>query len=101
MLLSLAGIPVTAGFIGKFYVIAAGAGAGTWLLVLVLIVSSAIGLFYYLRVVAAMYSPAPAFRMPSHAPSMPERVVLGVFTLAVFWLGLYPTAVIQAIQRAF
>lgn len=101
MLLSLAGIPVTAGFIGKFYVIAAGAGAGTWLLVLVLIVSSAIGLFYYLRVVAAMYSPAPAFWIPSHTPSIPERVVLGVFTLAVFWLGLYPTAVIQAIQRAF
>src|SRR3546814_7313992 len=49
MLISLAGIPLTAGFIGKFYVAAAGIHAGLWLLVILLVVNSVIGLFYYLR----------------------------------------------------
>ncbi len=54
MLLSLAGIPMTAGFLGKFYIIAAGAAVGSWALILILVVSSTIGLFYYLRVVVAL-----------------------------------------------
>ncbi len=57
MLLSLAGIPLTMGFVGKFYVVAAGVGASLWLLVIVLVIGSAIGLFYYLRIIAAMCSP--------------------------------------------
>ena len=55
-LFSLAGIPLTAGFIGKFYVLAAGVGSALWLLVVVLVVTSAVGLFYYLRVIVALYS---------------------------------------------
>ncbi len=56
MLLSLAGIPLTAGFLGKFYVIAAGASQSRWVLLFTLVVSSTIGLFYYLRIIVAMYS---------------------------------------------
>src|SRR5438105_471491 len=56
MILSLAGIPLTAGFLGKFYVLAAGASAAAWSLVIVLIVSSTIGLVYYLRVIVAMFT---------------------------------------------
>jgi NADH-quinone oxidoreductase subunit N len=55
MLLSLAGIPLTAGFIGKFYLIAAGVGSALWLMVMILIFTSVMGLFYYLRVIVAMY----------------------------------------------
>ena len=44
-LLSLAGIPLTAGFVGKFYVLAAGVGSSLWLLVLILVANSAIGLY--------------------------------------------------------
>jgi NADH-quinone oxidoreductase subunit N len=55
-LLSLAGIPLTAGFLGKFYVIAAGASQSRWILLFTLVASSTIGLFYYLRIVVAMYS---------------------------------------------
>lgn len=54
MLLSLAGIPVTAGFFGKFYIITASAASRLWPLLIVLIVSSTIGLFYYLRVIVEM-----------------------------------------------
>ncbi|MGV6807958.1 MAG: NADH-quinone oxidoreductase subunit N [bacterium] len=52
--LSLAGIPLTAGFLAKFYIFTLGAGAGAWLLLGVLIVGSAIGIYYYLRVIYAM-----------------------------------------------
>ncbi len=55
MLLSLAGIPLTAGFVGKFWVLAAGASASAWVSVFVLVGASTIGLFYYLRVVVAMF----------------------------------------------
>ncbi|HWT80900.1 MAG TPA: NADH-quinone oxidoreductase subunit N, partial [Candidatus Methylomirabilis sp.] len=49
MLLSLAGIPLTAGFVGKFFVLSAAVGSALWIPVFVLVVGSAIGLFYYLR----------------------------------------------------
>lgn len=58
-LLSLAGLPLTAGFVGKVYLLAAGAGAGLWALAVVLVVNSAIGLYYYLRVIVALFTPAP------------------------------------------
>lgn len=56
MLLSLAGIPLTAGFLAKFYVVAAGVSGAAWVLVFVLVTSSVIGLFYYLRVLVTMYA---------------------------------------------
>src|SRR5208337_2962655 len=56
MLLSLAGIPLTAGFIGKFYLLTAGVSSDLWLLVILLVVNSAIGLFYYVRILVALYS---------------------------------------------
>jgi NADH-quinone oxidoreductase subunit N len=99
MLLSLAGIPLTAGFIGKFYLVAAGIGSALWLPVLVLIISSAIGLYYYLRVIIVMFTrpPKPA-AAPLPALSPAGRVVLAVLTLLLFVLGLYPTPLLQLIQ---
>ena len=55
MLLSLAGIPVTAGFIGKFYILAAAVDARQWLLIGAVVFGSAVGLFYYLRVISIMF----------------------------------------------
>ena len=54
MLLSLAGIPMTLGFIAKFYLFAAGVEGTLWVLLWALIVGSGIGLFYYLRIIFAM-----------------------------------------------
>src|SRR5690606_15579000 len=66
-LLSLAGIPLTAGFIGKFYLIASGIGTNQWLLVVLLAVNSVIGLFYYIRIVAVMFEPSDSARLPATA----------------------------------
>ncbi|HVL00185.1 MAG TPA: NADH-quinone oxidoreductase subunit N, partial [Dongiaceae bacterium] len=54
-LLSSAGIPLTIGFIGKFYVFSAGVNGALWLPLMVLIASSGIGLFYYLRLILVMF----------------------------------------------
>ena len=52
--------PLTAGFLGKFYVVTAGAGSRLWWLLIVLVASSTIGLYYYTRIVVAMYVQQPA-----------------------------------------
>ena len=98
MLLSLAGIPLTAGFIGKFFMIAAGVVSSRWLLVASLVITSAMGLFYYLRVIVALYTPAT----PSAADIVPIRP-LGKITLAVLvalllGLGVYPGPVTDLIS---
>ena len=102
MLLSLAGIPVTAGFIGKFYIVAAGASSARWALIIILVVSSVIGLFYYLRLVAMMYA-APDIQPTTiavRATSM-GGVVLATLTGLLLWLGIYPSPVLHMIQNVF
>lgn len=103
MLLSLAGIPLTAGFLGKFYIVAAGAAVGSWALILILVITSTIGLFYYLRIVTAMYQ-QPAEKalaleaLPRRAPAV--ILVLAVLLVVLVWLGVYPTAFVNVIQSA-
>lgn len=90
-LLSLAGIPLTAGFIGKFLVVRSGVATGQWVLTLMLVLGSVISIFYYLRVVVAMYmrpSPDDARKLP--AVPLPAAAVLAALLAAVLWLGVWP-----------
>jgi len=98
MLLSLAGIPLTAGFVGKFYLVAAGVETARWGLVLTLVLTSTIGLFYYLRVVGVLFTRAPA--APSDAPDLPLSgcQVLGLLVVFLLWLGVLPSAFIHLIH---
>lgn len=100
MLLSLAGIPMTAGFIGKFYIIAAGASAGSWALILILIIASTIGLFYYLRIVVALYQQPGEAGQAIHVRMPMAAVALTALTLILIWLGVYPSEMLKAIQSA-
>jgi NADH-quinone oxidoreductase subunit N len=102
MLLSLAGIPLTAGFLGKFYVIAAGASQSQWLLLFVLVISSTIGLFYYLRIMAAMYAQPKDIGEAGTRPMLPfpATLALAVLTGLIFLLGLYPAPLWNAIVAA-
>jgi NADH-quinone oxidoreductase subunit N len=102
MILSLAGIPLTAGFLGKFYVLATGASAGAWALVMVLIVSSTIGLVYYLRVIVAMFTTPERVDTDTPQPSLGVTlgVVLTALTGALFLLGVYPGPFWGAIKAA-
>ena len=104
MLLSLAGIPLTAGFLGKFYVMAAGAAQSRWLLLFTLVASSTIGLFYYLRILAAMYAKetdtTAAAEPPRPVLPIPAALAVAVLTGLIFLLGLYPTPLWNAIVAA-
>jgi NADH-quinone oxidoreductase subunit N len=96
-LLSLAGIPLTAGFIGKFYIIVAAVGSTLWWLVFILVVSSGVGLFYYLRIIVAMYkNPPPGGPIPSL--SLTDTVALATLTLLLVLLGVYPAPLVQTVQ---
>ena len=103
MLFSLAGIPLTAGFLGKFYTIAAATNSSIWLLIFVLVAASAIGLFYYLRVVVVMFANE---RVPGLAePQLPAVPAMAGFSLAalsfmLIWLGVYPHVILDAIRSA-
>ncbi|MFE8071121.1 NADH-quinone oxidoreductase subunit N [Marinobacteraceae bacterium S3BR75-40.1] len=95
MLLSLAGVPLTGGFIGKFYVLTAGAQAQLWALMGVVIIGSAIGLFYYLRVILTLLASDQAASATGSAPSRAvATTVLLVLSVMVIWLGLAPAEVI-------
>lgn len=101
MLLSLAGVPLTAGFMGKFMLIAAGARSALWGPVLTLVLGSIVGLFYYLRIVVTMYSPSEE-RHVHPAPvrrysSLVGSAVLAALTLVLICLGTYPSLVLRAI----
>jgi NADH-quinone oxidoreductase subunit N len=101
MLMSLAGIPLTAGFLGKFYVIAAGASSSIWTLVLILIVSSVIGLFYYLRIVAALFSaPSKGVTFEQATPAFPGGLSLAALVALLLFFGVYPSLLWAAIGSA-
>lgn len=98
-LLSLSAIPLTGGFVGKFYIVAAGAASSRWALLVILAVNSAIGLYYYLRIIVVMYSmrseAAPA-RAVSLAPA--KGLALALLVGGLLWLGLYPAPIVRALR---
>ena len=98
MFLSLAGMPLTAGFIGKFYVIAAGIDSSLAFMVVVLIVNSAIGLYYYARVIAAIYRPSATEAPIGLPPAVPARIVMAALAALVVWWGVYPAHLVNLIQ---
>jgi NADH-quinone oxidoreductase subunit N len=109
-MLSLAGIPLTAGFVAKFTVLVAGVDAALWWLVWTMIAGSAIGVFYYLRVIMAMLREPPAadeaaaagFGAGGAGVGLPLAAGVGLaalFALLVA-LGVYPTPVQRLIEGA-
>jgi NADH-quinone oxidoreductase subunit N len=93
-LLSLAGIPLTVGFVGKFYVFAAGVQAETWPLVATVAAGSGIGIYYYLRVVLAMIQPADAGQRLALHPA--ARTALAAAALLILTAGLFPQPLVDA-----
>jgi NADH-quinone oxidoreductase subunit N len=99
MLLSLAGIPLTAGFIGKFYLIASGVDTNLWLLVIMLAVNSVIGLYYYIRIVALMFdrkeSKYPLLHPTGYFGSIATLLIL---VTLILWFGISPQGMIGLIR---
>jgi NADH-quinone oxidoreductase subunit N len=101
-MLSLAGIPLTAGFLGKFMIIAAGVSSLLWTLVISVAITSTIGLFYYLRVVMAVFAaPEGQPAWPNARPlPLAAAATLAAALVALVWLGVAPIGVLDVIQLA-
>jgi proton-translocating NADH-quinone oxidoreductase, chain N len=102
-LLSLAGIPPLAGFFGKFYLFAAavkgGENLGLLWLVILAIATSAVSLYYYLKVLKQIYVAAPETNEPVQVPIL-QQIVLGLIAAAVVILGCVPAVVVDALKTA-
>ena len=85
-LVSLTGIPVTAGFVGKFYLFNAAVAAGWVVLALVGVLTSVVSAYYYLRVVVAMYMEAPLGE--DRFAAVPPAAVLALSLSAAVTLAL-------------
>jgi NADH-quinone oxidoreductase subunit N len=96
-LLSLAGIPLTAGFVAKFYLIFEGMKAGLMVLIISMIINSVIGLYYYLRVITAMFSAASDTELP--VISLTGNITLCLITISILILGVYPGWLINIIMK--
>jgi NADH-quinone oxidoreductase subunit N len=102
LLFSLAAIPLTAGFIGKFFIVLSGLGSALWTPVMVLIITSVIGLYYYLRAVSVMIDGSDLEPDETELPplSAPRAVVLCIISFLILVSGVYPGPVIGIIRQA-
>jgi NADH-quinone oxidoreductase subunit N len=99
-LFSLAGIPPTAGFMGKFAVFAAALRGGEYSLALVGILSALVAVFFYLRVVVVMYMKSPESpAAPVRTLNIGETAALLVPTFVMAGLGVYPQPLLNLLER--
>lgn len=101
-LISLAGVPPTAGFFGKMYVFEAALGAELYGLAIVGLLNSVIGAYYYLKVIVFMYMKEPKPGAPVATPMTSGMVAAALLVAAVlvFFLGLFPDSILQMAAQA-
>ncbi|MEX2549819.1 MAG: NADH-quinone oxidoreductase subunit N [Nitriliruptoraceae bacterium] len=99
-LLSLAGLPPTAGFVGKLVVFQAGVAAGFTWLVVIGVASSVIAAFFYLRIAGVMFLEDPDPDRPPPAQSTGMSLGIAVSAALVVFLGIQPQPILQYIESA-
>ncbi len=99
-LLSLIGIPMTGGFFAKFYVFSAAVKADLIWLTIIGVVNSAIGAYYYLRVIVMMYMRESRKEVPVTPIPFGLAIALAICLWATLYLGLLPNRVLQITQHS-
>ncbi|HKV23772.1 MAG TPA: NADH-quinone oxidoreductase subunit N [Candidatus Acidoferrum sp.] len=102
-LLSLLGLPVTAGFLGKFYVFKAAVDSHLIWLAVLMAINSIIGAYYYIRLIVVMYMREPSAELAASVPvrfPVSVNVVLAVTAFAAIYLGLLPTRVLNFLLQS-
>ena len=97
-MISLAGVPLTAGFFGKFFIFAAAVAHHQTLLIVVGILTVACGFYYYLKVVRAMYW-QPASSNEKISATGLSRAMISALILAIIWFGIYPQPILNALKH--
>ena len=100
MLLSLAGFPPTAGFVGKFYIFKAAVGAGHIWLVIIGAINTAISAFYYLRVVVTMYMREPEEELEFTPYASTLVIGLVIAAIGVLLVGILPSLMLTPAQNS-
>jgi NADH-quinone oxidoreductase subunit N len=95
---ALMGMPLTAGFIGKFYLVAAGVQGELWLLLWALIVGSAVSVYYYVKVIYVMTLTDAVTSYPHPTANKLTAVVLVALGLAVVLVGSFPAPLIDFVS---
>ena len=99
-LLSLIGIPMTGGFFAKFYVFSAALKANLVWLTLIGLVNSAIGAYYYLRIIVVMYMRESRKEVPVTPVPFGLGLALAITIVATLYLGLFPNRILQYAQQS-
>jgi NADH-quinone oxidoreductase subunit N len=97
-MISLAGVPFTAGFLGKFFIFYAAILQRQIALVVVGVITVGCGFYYYLKVVRAMYW-QPAANTNKIPISGLSHLAITALILATIWLGVYPQPILDALKR--
>ncbi len=95
---SLAGIPPIAGFFAKFYIFMAGWQSGAHWLVIIAIITTVISLYYYLRLLRAIFIAAPESTEPVHTPPAMNAALI-VAAALVLALGIFPNLVLNVLSE--
>jgi NADH-quinone oxidoreductase subunit N len=98
-LLSLAGIPATAGFVGKWYLFAATVHANLAWLAVVAVANSAVSLYFYARIVVMMYMREPQDDIPFR-PTFAEGMGLAICLVFTLAFGVYPRPIVELTRRS-
>jgi NADH-quinone oxidoreductase subunit N len=101
-LLSLLGLPVTAGFFGKFYIFKAAVSSHLIWLAVLMAINSVIGAYYYLRIIVAMYMRDPSAETAAEPPErfpLTVNVVLAISAIGTIYFGLFPNRVLELILQ--
>jgi len=98
-LLSLIGIPITGGFFAKFYVFSAALQANLVGLVIIGVLNSAVGAYYYLRIIVVMYMREPQQDVPVARIPMGLGAALAISLAATIYLGVLPGRVLEYASR--
>ena len=99
MMFSLTGLPPTMGFFAKLFVLQAALDAGYTWLVVVAVLLSVVGAFYYLRIVKIMYMDAPSGEM-TFEPRADARWILSATAVATLFFGIMPSPLLELCARA-
>jgi NADH-quinone oxidoreductase subunit N len=102
-LLSLLGLPVTAGFLGKFYIFKAAVDSHLIWLAVLMAINSVIGAYYYIRLIVVMYMREPSAEIAAAAPArfpLSVNVVLAIAAFGTIFLGLLPSKTLNYLLQA-
>jgi len=99
-LISLIGIPITGGFFAKFYVFSAALRSSLVWLTIIGVLNSAVGAYYYLRVIVMMYMREPRNEVPVTPTPPATALALAICALATLYLGVLPGRVVSVATRS-